>query len=319
MIGELRVLAKAIFVAVLLLSVDFNTVSASESAIASPLAARSLLLDATSASSQTVVVGERGHILTSDDQGANWTQGAVPVRTLLTAVHLADRQTGWAVGHDAVILRTDDGGHTWQLLFQAPEEELPLLDVWFRDKLNGIAVGAYGYFLETHDGGTTWTSRIIDEIDYHLNRIAHSEESGRHYIAAEAGVIYRSDNGKQWEQLESPCDGSWFAALALPNDHLLVAGLRGHLFRTENAGDTWHQVDTGVSATLTDLVQLPSGRILITGHDGVILVSDDFGNTVSRIQSQSRQAISGVTPLAGSGNDVLIVGEFGLKRISGID
>ena len=87
------------------------------------------------------MVGERGHILISDDDGASWTQAKVPTRVLLTAVHMHDERTGWAVGHDAVILRTGDGGETWTMVHQAPDEELPLLDVWFRDERTGFAVG----------------------------------------------------------------------------------------------------------------------------------------------------------------------------------
>ena len=119
-----------------------------------------------------MVVGERGHVLVSTDGGESWKQARVPVRALLTAVHMHDERTGWAVGHDAVILRTDDGGETWRLVHQAPEEELPLLDVWFRDERTGFAIGAYGYFLVTRDGGDTWASRTISEDDFHLNALA---------------------------------------------------------------------------------------------------------------------------------------------------
>ena len=136
-----------------------------------PLAIDSLLLDGAAAGSRLVVVGERGHILVSTDDGASWTQAEVPTRALLTAVHMHDERTGWAVGHDAVILRTGDGGETWTLVHQAPEEELPLLDVWFRDERTGFAVGAYGYFLATDDGGETWTARAISEDDFHLNAL----------------------------------------------------------------------------------------------------------------------------------------------------
>ena len=123
------------------------------------------------AGSRLVVVGARGHVLVSTDDGASWTQAEVPTRVLLTAVHMHDERTGWAVGHDAVILRTNDGGATWSMVHQAPEEELPLLDVWFRDARTGFAVGAYGYFLATEDAGETWTPRTISANDFHLNAL----------------------------------------------------------------------------------------------------------------------------------------------------
>ena len=295
-----------------------------EEAVEAPLAIESVLLDGAVAGSRLVVVGERGHVLVSTDDGASWTQAKVPTRVLLTAVHMHDERTGWAVGHDAVILRTSDGGATWTLVHQAPEEELPLLDVWFRDERAGFAVGAYGYFLATEDGGETWTRRTISEDDFHLNALIPASERGpdsrtlssqRLYIAAEAGVAYRSDDGGEtWRELPSPYAGSWFGGLALDDDEVLLTGLRGHLFRSEDAGETWTEVPTGTNATLTGAVRLPSGSIAITGLEGIVLTSDDDGRSVSTRRLSSRAGVSAALPLADGG--VLLIGEFGVERVA---
>ena len=183
------------FVLIFLLGLLAPAGAGAGEAVEAPLAIESLLLDGAAVGSRLVVVGERGHILVSADDGASWTQARVPTRVLLTAVHMHDERTGWAVGHDAVILRTGDGGETWTLVHQAPEEELPLLDIWFRDEHAGYAVGAYGYFLVTEDGGDTWTSRAVSEDDFHLNALvpvtardpgSQRPRSQRLYIAAEA-------------------------------------------------------------------------------------------------------------------------------------
>ena len=295
-----------------------------EEAVEAPLAVRSLLLDGAVAGSRLVVVGERGHVLVSTDDGASWTQSPVPTRALLTAVHLHDERIGWAVGHDGVILRTRDGGETWSLVHEAPEEERPLLDVWFRDERTGLAVGAYGYFLATEDGGETWTSRAVSEDDFHLNALVPVAEgrdgsarsgSRRLYIAAEAGVVYRSDDGgRTWRELDSPYAGSWFGGLALDEDRVLLMGLRGHLFRSEDGGETWTRVATGTRASLTGAVRLPSGSIVITGLDGSVLTSRDDGRSVSARRLPSRAGVSAALPLADGG--VLLVGEFGVERLA---
>ena len=293
-----------------------------EEAVAAPLAVESLLLDGAAVGSRLIVVGERGHILVSSDDGASWTQAKVPTRVLLTAVHMHDERTGWAVGHDAVILRTGDGGETWSMVHQAPEEELPLLDVWFRDERAGFAIGAYGYFLATEDGGDTWTSRAVSEDDFHLNALvpvtarnpgSQRPQSQRLYIAAEAGVVYRSDDGGEtWREMPSPYAGSWFGGLALDDDEVLLTGLRGHLFRSEDAGETWTEVPTGTNATLTGAVRLLSGSIAITGLEGSVLTSDDDGRSVSTRRLPSREGVSAALPLADGG--VLLIGEFGVRR-----
>jgi photosystem II stability/assembly factor-like uncharacterized protein len=311
--------------------------AAQRAAVESRLAATSLLLDGTAAGSRLVVVGERGHILFSDDRGATWTQAQVPVQVMLTAVRMHDAQTGWAVGHDAVILRTRDGGETWQLVHYAPQAQLPLLDVWFRDADNGLAVGAFGTFLASADGGDTWTCRngcweesdgerdapllhAADndfEDDFHLNAIAPADTS-RLYLAGEAGVLYRSDDGGEtWHALPSPYSGSWFGALALDATTVLVAGLRGRLFRSEDAGESWTQIETGTTATLTDFVQVNPNLILITGLAGALLTSHDSGLSVSYRPLPSRQGVS--TALTTDGGSVVLVGESGVELLSGIE
>ena len=282
-------------------------------AVEAPLASTSLLLDAAAAGPRVVVVGQRGHILVSGDGGASWKQAQVPARALLTALHMHDANTGWAVGHDAVILRTDDGGGTWRLVHRAPEEERPLLDVWFRDKQLGFAVGAYGYFLATRDGGKTWTSRPISKDDFHLNEIVPAGPR-RLFIAAEAGVVYRSDDGgANWRELSSPYTGSWYGALVLGEEELLLLGLRGHLFRSEDGGGSWTQVATGTTATLTDAIRLPDGAVLFTGLEGILLTSRDGGRTVSATRLPLRQGITSALALADGG--VLLTGEFGVRRL----
>ena len=122
--GALSGLHRRLLLSVIACLLPFGAASA-QPAVHARLAPKSLLLDGASAGSRLVVVGERGHVLVSPDGGASWKQARVPVRALLTAVHMHDARIGWAVGHDAVILRTEDGGMTWSVAHHAPKEERP--------------------------------------------------------------------------------------------------------------------------------------------------------------------------------------------------
>lgn len=301
------------------------------------LATRSLLLDAAVAGSRLVAVGQRGHALYSDDGGANWKQAEVPAQPLLTAVHMHDAETGWAVGHDAVILRTQDGGITWELTQFEPDWQVPLLDVWFRDIDHGFAAGAFGLLLHTSDGGSNWScgngcwsigaegsteppllhAQGSDfEDDFHLNAIAPASAE-RIFLAGEAGALYRSDDGgRSWEPLPSPYEGSWYAALALDPDNLLVAGLRGNLFRSDDAGESWTRAETGTTATITSLIRTRSGSVLATGLAGEVLVSKDGGKSFSRRPLHSRQGLS--TALETPTGEILLLGEDGLTTLPGM-
>lgn len=159
-------------------------------AVMSAKASRSLLIDIAQAGSRLVAVGDRGHILYSDNQGKAWLQAKVPVSVLLTSVYFTNANEGWAVGHNGVILHSSDAGQTWQLQHDdragdGDKAGAPLLGVWFADNQNGFAVGAYDYFLVTHDGGTTWqdNAQALNNPDgLHLNAIKGSADGNTVFI-----------------------------------------------------------------------------------------------------------------------------------------
>ena len=286
------------------------TGSDSGSSIA-PLAAKSLLLDGTRAGNRLVVVGERGHVLLSDDNGDSWRQVSVPTRVTLTAVSFVDARHGWAVGHDAIILYSADAGEHWQIQHQDIALQSPLLDVAFSDPSQGLACGAYGLLLHTGDGGANWRPiHVHDEDDYHLNAIATRGE--RHYLAAEAGMAYRY-NGQQWQSLTTPYEGSFFGVLTLPDDGLLLLGLRGHLYRSSDDGAHWTRIETGSSNTLTDALRLTDGRIAIAGHAGTVLLSDDNGEHFQTLSMPDRPALSAL--LQAADGRLLGIGEKGIHAI----
>ena len=305
-------------------------------AMKSTLAKDSLLLDIKKISDKKLVaVGEYGHILTSND-GVNWLQASVPVQTTLTSVYFYDEALGWAVGHDATILHSQDGGNTWNIQHYQPELEKPLLDVSFKSALEGIAVGAYGMVFRTLDGGKSWTNEFhpdfllpedkeyldelkqddeaayLDEISFilpHFNRLV---KDGRTlFLLGEAGLMAKSnDFGLHWQMFDDIYQGSFFDLGRTESGNLLVAGLRGHVFRGIQNGLNWTASNTNTTALLSDIILGADERIFIIGNNGTLLVSDDDGETfTARPQSDGKALISGVW----FNNQLVAVSEVGIK------
>jgi photosystem II stability/assembly factor-like uncharacterized protein len=275
-----------------------------------PRASRSLLLDLVRTASGYVAVGERGHVLRSDD-GRGWTQLTVPTRSALTSIATADGQL-WVGGHDGVILHSTDGGQTWQAQrrdpFQLAEGEqaadhdprqgAPILDIYFRDGSHGFAVGAHSLMLVTSDGGATWTPKqalaapvaadkpaapmqgdlfsaedleLEEEADPHFNAIA---AAGEHtlVIVGERGTLLRSDDdGESWRRLPFPYKGSMFGVLWLGEQHLLAYGLRGNVYESRDNGDSWSKVDTASSVSVMGGAALEGGGAVLAGANGTVL------------------------------------------------
>ncbi|MBK5354321.1 hypothetical protein JFU37_17655 [Pseudomonas sp. TH41] len=291
--------------------------------VESAKASKSLMLDVVHAGKRLVAVGDRGHILYSDDQGATWTQAKVPTRQLLTSVFFVDDKHGWAVGHDAQILASEDGGVTWTKQFEDLKRESPLLDVWFKDVNSGFAVGAYGSVMETTDGGKHWedvSDRLDNEDQYHLNAIAAVKDAGL-FIVGEQGSMFRSaDLGQTWEKLEGPYQGSLFGVIGTAQANTLLAyGLRGNLFRSTDFGTSWQPVELkatrgALEFGLSGATLLDDGTLVIVGNGGSVIRSNDNGETFSVFNRADRISVSAVTA-AGNGN-LILAGQGGVRATS---
>ena len=193
----------------------------------------------------------------------------------------------------------------------------PFLDVLFLNEKKGLAVGAYGLFVVTEDGGLTWQSAAsrLENLDrYHLNTLAQLT-GGAIIIAGEAGTLFVSYNqGEQWETLYGPYQGSFFGIQATENaDEALIYGLKGHVFKTQDAGQSWKRIPVGVETSLTSSTISQDGRLVISGFSGVVLLSKDHGESFSRVKTNGFEGFNGVE-FTNSG-DLLLVSDEIIQKI----
>ncbi|HEX4895476.1 MAG TPA: YCF48-related protein [Solimonas sp.] len=279
-----------------------------------PLTPKGLLLDVTNTGKRLIAVGDRGGIIASVN-GQDWVQVKAPVRSVLTALSFADENNGWAVGHDATILATTDGGRTWKLQNFQPELEKPFLDVLFVDASKGFAVGAYGLFYQTIDGGQNWAevSSPIREEELHFNGIARLA-NGDLFIAGEQGMLAVSaDGGATWTKVTSPYESSLFGVQPFGEKGALIYGLRGNAYVTQDArGGEWTKLETNSVASIFGGLSLEDGGYALVGLNGVIFLVDGSG-AVRSLQTPTGTPLSAAVAF---GNGLLAVGESGVQRVS---
>ena len=280
----------------------------------SSLAAHSLLFSIARTDKRLIAVGQRGHILISDDDGKQWQQVPVPVSSDLTALHFPTAASGWAVGHDGVILHSADGGRSWvkqldgrqaaklivshyanheqkdnpavvgivteakRMLAEGPDQ--PFLNVWFENEKTGYATGAFNLILKTSDGGKSWVpiSELTDNPNgYHLYGISASGSDL--YIAGELGLLLKLNrHSGRFAAVATPYKGSFFGVLTKPG-LVLAFGMRGNAWRSGDAGKTWQKVETGIQSGLNAATVLADGRIVLASQGGNVLVSTDDART----------------------------------------
>lgn len=209
-------------------------VSQPRASVIAPLAIKTTLLSLSPAGSHFITVGQRGHILKSENS-QDWQQHKSPHNAMLTRARFNGERQGWAVGHDSTIIGTSDGGNSWSLQYFDPAGRT-LYDLVALDAKNLIAVGGYGTYLTSSDGGKNWqkTDNSLSELGYHLNALVQLK-SGLLFAIGERGLLARSaDQGTTWELVDSPYAGSLFGGLPLGDNGVVAYGMRGNVYSTED-------------------------------------------------------------------------------------
>lgn len=317
----------------------------------SALAIHSPLSGTARAGERVIAVGQRGHILFSDDAGEHWLQATVPVSADLTAVNFPTATQGWAVGNDGVVLHSSDAGATWQkqldgrqigaLLFKhytalasaepgneqwplrvAEGQRLveqgadkPLLDVWFANDKVGYVVGVFNLILRTDDGGESWIpfqDRTDNPQGFHLNAITSTGDAL--YIAGEQGLLLKwDDNSQRFGAVPTPYQGSFFGVLGKRGE-VLVYGLRGNVLRSTDGGLNWTALDSGLHVSITAGLIDDRGNYRLFTQGGQMLVSQGTGAHLRWLRQPVSTPVAGATqPAAGA---LVVAGSRGARTLA---
>lgn len=228
------------------------------------------------------VVGNRGIILHLADKGEKATLLPTWVEKALYNVDFTDAQNGLAIGQDGLIIKTSDGGKTWNQV----KLELPLQD-WQAaqphifslsrgaDPNKVWAVGPVGTIIHSKDGGETWENLSLGR-DVTLNGVAFANDT-EGWVAGEFGaILHTSDGGQTWQEQKNVhnlpkytrpdlseedalkqrvpqlyLEDLFLVAVAFRNTREgYVAGESGILLKTEDGGETWTNIPSGSFNTL---------------------------------------------------------------------
>lgn len=318
---------------------------------ASALAVSSPLSGMARAGDRLVAVGQRGHILYSDDSGKHWQQASVPVSADLSAVNFPSALQGWAVGNDGVVLHSNDAGVTWhkQLdgrqigdllvkhysalattepgneqwpLLAAEGQRLteqgadkPLLDVWFANDKLGYVVGVFNLILRTEDGGQSWTpfqDRTDNPQGFHLNAIASTGDGV--YIAGEQGLLLKwNDLDQRFLAVPTPYQGSFFGVVGKPGE-VVVYGLRGNVLRSTDGGQHWTALESGLHVSITAGFVDGNGHYRLFTQGGQMLVSQDSSAQLLLLPRPGPTPVTGAT--RATDGALVLVGSRGVRTES---
>ncbi len=223
-----------------------------------------LLLKVHSYNSQIVIAtGYDGIILRSTDGGENFAQVTSGVGTGidLWGVQMVNDTIGWICGLYNTLLKTADGGITWQSVAAGLNQHY-----WSPSFLNenyGMIACGGGKILKTTDGGVNWaqlqagddrTLYTIDIIDS-LHIVAAGER--RLEIQYEGGKnVYSSDGGATWimnDDIPTYTDANWIEFVSI--DTGFTINVNKGIYKTTNRGQNWAFVGGGGGDWHLDMIE----------------------------------------------------------------
>lgn len=198
------------------------------------------------------------------------------------------------VGQDGLIMRTQDGGATWEVQNPGITNVLNAMDYVQYESPVGLpvsmhfAVGENGVILKSIDNGLTWELKT-SATNYNLNDIAiYSPEMI--FICGDNGTLLKSvDMGETYEKIDLPITERINSiSFADPKSTVtsivaVLAGDEGKLLGTINTNE-WFEIITGSNEDLYSASFMGS-NIIATGSNGTLLKSADCGWTWTSIVS----------------------------------
>ncbi len=307
-----------------------------EYSLQTPGAAQSMLLDVAVAGKRLVAVGERGHILTSQDQGQSWTQAKVPTSVMLTRVFFVDDKTGWAVGHDGNVLHSQDGGRIWALQRDGLADQARINETNAGRALSRVQE-LQAQLAEAGDDGVEALEEALEEAEWALENAREkldmpvyapplmdvwfaTPEQG--WAVGAYGTLLRTANGgRDWADwshyVGNPDELHLNGVVGDSAGNVYLASEWGMVFVSTNAGESWRVAETGYDGSFFGVVSNPeTGSVFAYGLRGTIYRSADQGMTWNAVDGLVRGSLFGAEAVAGS---VVFVGQGGIATLTGDD
>ena len=188
----------------------------------------------------------------------------------LYAISFPSNERGVIAGYFGTLLRSDDGGLTWNRQ-QLPVKEL-IRRTSFADSSHGWAVGHRGTILATRDGGETWTvQRESDGVN--LRAVAAVDQNTAYAVGHESLLLRTNDGGLSWTQQDlhgytGRDPPRLHGVVALGAERAIAVGEFGVVAVTFDGGERWQTASGGRGGTLTAIAN-GGGRTVTVGLDGV--------------------------------------------------
>ena len=289
----------------------------------------SMLLDIAAAGERLVAVGERGHILYSNDQGASWRQAEVPTSVMLTRVFFISPDLGWAVGHDGNVLVSQNGGVNWELQRDGISAQA-LINEERAGRAKVLMEDLYQQVKAASDEDRAELEEALEEAAYALDNAREALEETVYapplmdvwFANAELGwaagaygsLLHTHNGGRQWNDYSHKVGNAdelhLNGVVGAPDGTLYLASEWGTVFRSSTNGESWEALETGYDGSFFGVLVNPvTSSVFAYGLLGTVYRSNDRGESWEEAPARARASLFG--GIATEDGTLIFVGQGG--------
>lgn len=231
-----------------------------------------------------------------------------PTRTVNTNPELLAPWSGSAVGNDATILHTEDGGATWK---SQNNGKGTFYSVNFPTRMSGWAVGSGGAIWHTNDGGESWGGQKSG-VTADLTQVAFVGPEFGWTVGDEGTILHTEDGDSNWKKQNSGTSDNFWSVAFVTKQSGWAAGANGTILHTDDGGNSWKPQNSGTVRGLIGLSFTTTSSGWAVGQRGTILHTENGGITWNFQSSGTRSDLMSaafVTPrlgwVAGRGGIIL--------------
>ena len=222
-------------------------------------------------------------ILQTINGGVGWVSIPFPTENIfIFSIFYFDSLSGWMGGRPHALVKTTDGGLTWQnaSIDTSTLAFFPVLNIQFYNRQHGYAAGGIfdvaGVIWNTHNGGASWKAIDVlmapaDEVrGLHLFDSVHVIGAGGDPdFGYGVGMIRSGDGGTTWNYHELGMQGlAYDIDFRTGNEAWSPLGQSRSLIFSTDSGNTWSAVSAPDSLEIFEMTFADSTHGLGVGKEG---------------------------------------------------
>ena len=194
------------------------------------------------------------------------------------SIRFADKKRGIIIGSllnrkeevvDSLVMRTEDGGETWQRILVPSKAELYHLD--FVGSSRCWIVGDGGLILVSYDGGNNFQVQKSGT-DKDLYNVDFRDESEGYAVGGKGTILRTENGGEYWQTVKTDFPNTFLRVNFADDKNGWIVGYGGTILRSSDRGRSWIKQESRTNQNLYGLYMVKKFGWSV-GAGGVVINS----------------------------------------------